>query len=74
MLDELFDLFDQEHAYLDFTEVKVLGRGSFGQAVLMQAPSGVQVVAKKLPLDACSDGELRRLESEVTVCAWYDEG
>jgi len=70
MLDELFDLFDQEHAYLDFTEVKVLGRGSFGQAVLMQAPSGVQVVAKKLPLDACSDGELRRLESEVTVCAW----
>ena len=42
-LDQLLDLFDDPSSLDAFTEVKFLGRGAFGQAVLMRSRAGLQV-------------------------------
>lgn len=68
-IDLLLDLFDNPKCLDDFAEVRCLGRGSFGQALLMRSPTGQQLVAKRLQLQGTSPAELRRLETEVAVCA-----
>ena len=47
----------------------VLGRGSYGQAVLMRNRAGVQLVAKRLRLDGIAPAEAKRIETEVAIYA-----
>ena len=68
-VDRLQDLLDDPKAINQFTDVKCLGRGSFGQAMLMRSPTGYLLVAKKLHLDGASAADMRRLETEVAICA-----
>ena len=69
-MDRLLDLLDDPHALDSFEEVRCLGRGSFGQAMLMHNPAtGDSLVAKKLHLEGTSAAELSRMETEVAVCA-----
>ena len=68
-VDVLLDLFDDPNCLDKFKEVSCLGRGAFGQAVLLKKNDGLQLVAKKLHLDGRSQADLQRLETEVAVCA-----
>lgn len=69
-LEGLMDTFELPNALDGFIEVKCLGRGAFGHALLMQSTAtGQRVVAKRLQYDALSQNELRLLENEVKVCA-----
>jgi serine/threonine protein kinase len=52
------------------SQVRCLGRGGFGKAMLMRSTScDLEMVTKKLPLATCTDDELRTLENEVRMCA-----
>jgi len=68
-IDKLQDLFNDPNGLDVFSKAKCLGRGSFGQALLMTSPSGDAVVAKRVLLEGIKPNELKRLETEVAVCA-----
>jgi len=68
-LDHLMDALEETTALDDCEELKCLGRGSFGQAMLMRSKAGFSFVAKRLSLTGISYKELQRFELEVQVCA-----
>ena len=51
----------------DFVRVRDVGKGTFGHAVLMESKStGVQVVAKRIPMGGMSHESYRRLDNEAS--------
>ena len=51
----------------DFVRVRDVGKGAFGHAVLMESKStGVQVVAKRIPMGGMSHESYRRLDNEAS--------
>ena len=69
-LEKLMDAFERPDVLDDFVELKTLGRGAFGQALLMQSRvTNQRIVAKRLQYDALSLNDIRLLENEVKVCA-----
>jgi len=68
-IGELQDLFDRPNALDGFSELGCLGRGAFGQALLMRGPSNLLFVAKRVDLRGISAHQMQRLETEVAVCA-----
>lgn len=68
--DALMDLLDKQGALDEFVEVESLGRGTFGQALLMKSwRTGLKLVAKRLQLEGTARAEVEKLENEVRVCA-----
>jgi serine/threonine protein kinase len=64
----MFDSLASMIKYRDFKQIKVLGSGVHGRAVLLQSPDGTELAVSK---DAFVGGigreELRRMEREVRI-------
>jgi len=68
-IEMLLDALDEKNGIDGFEEMRQLGRGTFGSAVLMRSrASGLLMVTKKLPI-GLNPTEMRTLENEVRACA-----